>query len=233
MKLSAIGYVVCACSVSGPIVFGACPAQAAMVLSQVIVDFQPDKPTHEDVEVWNDGPDRLYVAVEPAEIENPGTGQERRIANAGPAISGLLVTPQRLVLEPDQRRIIRISAVSARTASDRIYRVTVKPVAGPVSAPATALKVLVGYDMLVLYRPQTLSGDVTGHRVGRTLTIRNDSNTARELFDGKQCDTAGQSCKILPATRLYARGTWEQMLPYDTLVQYQVTSGNGAVTKQF
>ena len=214
-------------------VLGASSAQAAMVLSEVIVDFQPGKPTHEDIEVWNDSSERLYVLVEPSEIEHPGTPQERRVSNPDPAISGLLATPQRLVLEPDQRRSIRLSAVSPRGAVDRIYRVTVKPVAGPISAETTALKVLVGYDVLVLYRPQTISGDVKAQRNGHTLTIRNEGNTARELFDGKQCDSSGQSCKTLPATRLYAGATWEQTVPYDTAVEYQVTSGNGAVKKQF
>lgn len=233
MKLLNTSALVYVCTASLATLFAASSAQGGMVLSEVIVDFQPGKPTHEDIEVWNDGPDRIYVVVDPAEIDNPGTTQERRVSNPDPAVSGLLATPQRLVLEPDQRRVIRISAVSPRRAVDRIYRVTVKPVAGPISADASALKVLVGYDVLVLYRPQVPSGDVTASRIGRTLTIRNQSNTARELFGGKQCDTGGQNCKDLPAKRVYAGATWEQTLPYDRPVEYQITSGNGAVRKQF
>ena len=110
------------------------PAQAEMVLSQVIVDMQPGKPSHDDIEVWNDGPERMYVVAESAQIQSPGTPAERRVRIADPALSGLLVTPQRMVLEPGQRRIIRVAALLPRDLSERIYRITVKPVAGPVTA---------------------------------------------------------------------------------------------------
>ena len=128
----------------------AVPAQADMVLSQVIVDLQPGKPSHEDIEIWNDSPERMYAVAEPAQIQSPGTPTERRVTVADPGVSGLLVTPQRMVLEPGQRRIIRLAALLPRDMTERIYRVTVKPVAGPVTAETTALKVLLGYDVLRL-----------------------------------------------------------------------------------
>lgn len=53
------------------------------------------------------------------------------------------------------------------------------------------------------------------------------------MFDGKQCDPAGQNCVNLGGTRLYAGASWEQPLSYNTPVEYQVSAGLGAVTKQF
>lgn len=221
------------CAATAMLPWSLAPAHAEMVLSQVIVDLQPGKPSHDDIEVWNNGPERIYVVAEPSEIQSPGKPGEQRVANPDPAVTGLLVTPQRLVLEPDQRRVIRISAVSPRGAVDRIYRVTVKPVTGAITSSTTALKVLFGYDVLALYRPEKITGGVTATRIGRGIIIRNDSNTAQELFAGKQCDTAGKNCKSLPATRLYAGATWEQNLEYDTPVEYQVTRGNGVVSMRF
>lgn len=209
------------------------PAQAEIVLSQVIVDMQPSKPSHDDIEVWNDGPDRMYVVADASQIQAPGTPDERRVSIADPALSGLLVTPQRMVLEPGQRRIIRVAALLPRDMAERVYRVTVKPVAGPVTAETTALKVLLGYDVLVLVRPQQITGEVTGTRVARKLTFRNTSNTAREIYAGKQCDVAGKNCKTLPATRLYAGALWTVDLSYDTPVEYRLTSGNGSSVKRF
>lgn len=211
----------------------AVPAQAEMVLSQVIVDLQPGKPSHDDIEVFNDSPERMYVVADPAQIQAPGTPAERRVTVADPAVSGLLVTPQRMVLEPGQRRIIRLAAVLPRDMSERVYRVTVKPVAGPVTAEATALKVLLGYDVLVLLRPQRIAGEVTGTRTGRKLTFRNNSNTAQEIYQGRQCDTAGKDCKTLPATRLYAGAQWTVDLTYDTPVEYRLTAGNASSVKRF
>ena len=209
------------------------PAHADMALSQVIVDMQPGKPGHQDIEVWNAGEERLYVSVEPFEIRQPGLPGEQRVASPDPSVSGLLVTPQRLVLEPDQRRLVRVSAIIPPAPNDRIYRITIKPVAGPVASEVTALKVFVGYDVLVLRRPQEISGEVTASRVGRQFTLRNGTNTAQEIYEGKQCDAAGANCKALPATRLYAQAEWRQELPYDTPVQYRITSGNGSLVKQF
>lgn len=211
----------------------ASPAHADMVLSQVIVDLQPGKPSHEDIEIWNDGPDRMYAVAEPAQIQSPGTPAERRVTIADPAVSGLLVTPQRMVLEPGQRRIIRLAALLPRDMIERVYRVTVKPVAGPVTAETTALKILLGYDVLVLVRPQRIAGEVTGTRSGRRLTLRNASNTAQEIYEGRQCDAAGKNCKTLPATRLYAGAQWVVDLSYDTPVEYRLAAGNGNSVKRF
>jgi P pilus assembly chaperone PapD len=209
------------------------PARAEIVLSQVIVDFQPGAPAIEDIEVFNAGDERVYVVAEPAEIVAPGLAGEARVTNPDPDQLGLLVTPQKLVLEPQQRRIVRISAIAPRSDRERIYRVMVRPVAGKASAETSALKVLVGYDMLVLMRPIEIKGQVTAERNGRQLTIRNDSNTAYELFDGIQCDATGKNCGALTAIRLYPGAALAQDLRYDTVVKYRITSGSAPKNIEF
>lgn len=211
--------------------FTSSAARAELVLSQVIVDLQPEKPAHDDIEVLNSGDERMYVVAEPAEIASPGLPGEQRVSNPDPELLGLLVTPQRMVLEPGERKIIRISALKPRGTTERVYRVVIKPVAGAIAAETTAIKVLVGYDVLVLYRPDKIVGQLNGTRAGRSLTIRNDSNTAYELYDGSQCDPAGDHCRALGTNRLYPGATWEQTLPYETPVNYRATAGGrqGAV----
>jgi P pilus assembly chaperone PapD len=208
-------------------------ARADMVLSQVIVDLLPGKPPREDVEVWNDSPERMYVLAEPFEIRNAGMAAEERVAVTDPEASGLLVSPLRLVLEPGERRMIRIAAIGPRPPSDRVYRVTIKPVAGAIEAEASALKVFVGYDTLVLVRPERATGDIEARRTGRTLTLRNTGNTAQELFDGRQCDPAGADCRDLPAKRLYPGASWDQPLPFDTPVSYKAGVGPTVRDRQF
>lgn len=176
-------------------------AHAEMILSQVIVDLLPGKPPRDDIEVWNDGPERMYVSAEPFEIRAAGTPGEQRVAAGLPEESGILVSPQRLVLASGERRTVRIAAIGARPASDRVYRVAIKPVAGAVSADESALKVFVGYDTLVIIRPEKFAGDLVGQRTGHSLVLRNDGNTAQELFDGRQCDGGGGNCQALPAKR--------------------------------
>ena len=211
----------------------ATPAQADMVLSKVIVDIPGGRPARDDIEVWNDGPERIYVVAEPSEIVGPGTIAQRRESAADPSLSGLLVSPRRMIVEPGQRRLVRVATVLPREDRDRVYRVTIKPVAGPLSAQGDAIKVYVGYDVLVIQRPASASGQITGERKGRTLRIANGTNTAWELFDGKQCDAAGRNCVALPAARLYAGTDLVVNLPYDSKVDYRATNGAKTLARQF
>jgi P pilus assembly chaperone PapD len=200
-------------------------AHAEMVLSQVIVDLLPGKAPRDDIEVFNDGPERIYVSAEPFEIRSAGTPLEQRLPATDPERSGILVSPQKLVLSPGERRTIRIAAIGERPAVDRVFRVAIKPVAGPLSADTSALKMFVGYDALVLVRPAQFTGDVAGERKGQALLLTNSGNTAQELFDGKQCDTSGKDCRSLPAKRLYPGAKWQQALPFDTPVTYKAAIG--------
>jgi hypothetical protein len=56
----------------------AAPASAEMVLSKVIVDLPAEKPPRDDIEVWNDTPETMYVSAEPFMIIAPGTPDEQR-----------------------------------------------------------------------------------------------------------------------------------------------------------
>lgn len=208
-------------------------ARAEMVLSQVIVDLQPHEPPRDDIEVWNSGGDRMYVQAEPFEIVSPGTDREARVAATDPEASGILISPQRLVLAPGERRIIRIALLGDRPSSDRVYRVAIRPVVGAVSAQGNAVKVLVGYDALVIVRPEQRSGDIVGQRDGNTLVIRNEGNTSQEVYQGRQCDAAGGDCRELPAKRLYAGTSWAQTLPFDTPVSYKTAIADEIRERQF
>lgn len=200
-------------------------AQAEMVLSQVIVDLAPGAPSREDIEVWNDGDERMYVVAEPSEIVHAGSPQEQRVAVQANEDAGLLVSPRRLVLEPGERRTVRIAAFGERPASERTFRVAIKPVAGPLAAEQSALKVLVGYDTLVLLRPAHVVDDLRAERTGGTLVLRNDGNTSQEIFAGRQCASNGGDCRALPGTRLYPGAVWTQTTPLDTPVHYRSAIG--------
>jgi P pilus assembly chaperone PapD len=202
----------------------ATPAQAGLMLSKVILDLDPASPPRDDVELWNDGDERLYVVAEPSEIVDAGLPTEQRRAASDPSASGLLVTPQKLILEPGEHKLVRVAAVADRPARDRIYRVTIKPVAGPVSADRSALKIYVGYDALVILRPAKLAPDLVATRRGADLVIRNRGNTNVELAQGRQCDPAGQNCRDLPANRIYPGAEWTVTTPYRTPVSYRTVA---------
>jgi P pilus assembly chaperone PapD len=207
-------------------------AHSEIVLSQLVVDLGSGQDRKADIEVWNNSDERAYVAAEPSEIVDAGKPGETRRTEADPEKRGLLVAPGRMILEPGQRRLIRLAPIGPRDTAERVYRLTVKPVAGALSAEETGLKLLIGYDVLVLLRPAAVRQGLTGTRSGKRLTVRNNGNASVELIDGRQC-TAKTACAELPGKRLYAGAEWTQDLPSDAPANYVVVSQGRSERKSF
>ena len=202
----------------------AVPAHADLVLSELIVELQPGKVTREDVEVWNNSPERSYVSVEPREIVDPSLPSQRDRKDPDPEKLGLLVEPARIILEPGQRRLVRIAALPADAMREHVYRVTIKPVPAPARSEDSGLKVVVGYDVLVLVRPALPARQVTATRTGRKLTFNNQGNVSVEVVDGRQCPAPRSKCTDLPGKRLYPGASWTVDLPADLPAEYTLKS---------
>ena len=209
------------------------PAVAELAVSQLVFELKPGMSRAADIEIFNDSDERSFVAVEPREILDPGLPAQRPLLSPDPEKLGLLVSPTRLVIEPRQRKRLRIAAIGPLPVRERVYRVTVKPVAGEVSGTETGLKLLVGYDLLVLVRPPAGTQRVEVSRNGSSLTIVNRGNASVELAEGRQCDAKGANCSALPGKRLYAGATWQQSLPLATAGEYRIRSGDGWSTLKF
>ncbi|WP_236711062.1 fimbrial biogenesis chaperone [Novosphingobium barchaimii] len=215
----------------GPL--AAVPARAGIALSKVIVDLAPDAPPRDDIEVINDGNERQYVVAEPALIQAAGTAQEKRIDSSDPMVTGLLVTPQKLVLEAGERKLIRVALIAPRGANERVFRVAIKPVAGTVEAEQTSLKVFVGYDVLVIARATSVAGKVVAARSSNAITFHNRSNASVEMSDGHQCDEGRKNCLPLPAMRLYSGADWTVPIKQAALVEYRMQQGKLSSTESF
>ena len=209
------------------------PADAQIALSNLVLELSPGKDSRQDVEVLNTGADRTYVAVEPAEIVNPGTPGEVRRTDPDPEKLGLLVAPSRMILDAGQRKLVRIAQLGAPGDRERIYRVTVKPVVGPISSGQSGLKLLIGYDVLVLVRPAKPLPSVSVTRAGDTVTFVNDGNVSVELEQGRQCDSSGKVCSDLPGKRLYAGARWATQIKPGNRPEYLLRSPGQVVRKVF
>lgn len=208
-------------------------AGAQLVLSQLVVDLQPGKQGRQDIEVINSGPQTLYVSVEPREVIGPGTTQSSSRQDPDPEKLGLLVSPARMVLDSGKRKLLRVASLNGGLERERVYRVTVKPVVAQLSSEKAGLKILVGYDVLVLVRPATPQIEVNGTRSGKVLTLRNDGTASVELTGGKQCDQTGKNCQDLPGGRLYAGA--EKSVPIDPAlpVSYMLKIRDEFIPKRF
>lgn len=207
-------------------------ARADVLLSQLVVELSPGEQARADIEVFNNGPDRTFVAVDPREIVHPGTKGESSRTDPDPELLGLLVSPARMVLEPGQHKLLRIAALAAN-GRERIYRVTVKPAVGQLSSQGSGLKLLVGYDVLVLVRPSEIKPHVIGTRSGDLLTLKNDGNVSVELVDGKECRASTKICDALPGGRLYAGAEKAVKVGSERRVEYKLRVGNKSIPVAF
>lgn len=206
------------------------PSGATLSINNVIIDFSDPGRRVSDVELENKGKDRLYVTVEPSRIANPGEAVERRVQDPDPEKLGLLVTPARIVLEPGERKLLRFAVMGEPRNVDAIYRVTVKPVAGRVTSAVSGVKVMVGYDLLVIRRPVRPQAAVVGARVGGFLVLRNTGNTNALLFDGKQCSP---QCRPVETKRLYPGNEWRVKINGAAPVTYKMQVGKTIEVKNF
>lgn len=201
------------------------PVSAELIVSDLVVEIHANAQPRKDLEIWNNSDERSYVVIAPAEVLNPGSAAERRVQEPDPEKLGLLVTPNRLVLEPGQRRIVRIARVSPEPNRERVYRITVKPVVGDLTSDQSGLKVLVGYDVLAIVRPIKPEPKISGVRDGKTLLVRNDGNSSAELINGRQCNSEGL-CHSLPGKRLYAGSDWRVSLTSTGQVEFSIKVGD-------
>jgi len=222
-----------ASSMTLPAMFAISPARAQMVLDKIELELGARR-SYDDIEVINSGADPLYIQIAPSRIKNPGHPDETRFSPRDPESLGLLVTPMRLIVQPKERRRVRIVALDLQPPIDQVFRVTVKPVVGSIDSDQTAaVKVVVAYDTLVLVRPEDARAEIRGRRIGRVLLIENLGNSCAVLLDGRQCDTSQQDCRTLPAQRLYAGSEFRVELPFDTPATYAVRFRDDIKTQTF
>lgn len=213
---------------------------AAMIVEKSIIYYQPGDPGRQDVEVRNPDQEPLYIEVEIMELTNPGTDKEERKIVTNPKDAGLLVTPNRMAIQPGGRQMVRLVNIKGLGEKERVYRINLKPVAADIEAEQTAIKILVGYQLLVLVAPAKPSSHLTSVREGKKLILTNDGNVNVLLSRGTQCAKmpepkpvdAKEDCVELPVKRLYPGNRMEVELTYDTPVNYLYSDGpsNQSVT---
>ena len=185
---------------------GTVPAVAQIAVHPVIIDLPPEDLQRADFTVENPTSERVFVAVEPARIDAPGSEAETRVALGDPQQLGLLASPPRMILEPGERRFVRVAALTPPGEADRVFRVAVKPVTGDVTGEQSGLKILVGYDLLVIQRPANPTLTIDWENSAEQVVIRNNGNSNAQLINGRACkpDQPEESCTKVASARLYA-----------------------------
>lgn len=212
-------------------------ASASMVLSEAILHFEPGEPLRKDIEVENPGSENLYVKIEPNVVLDPGTETERRVPITDPREHGLLVTPNKIVVPPGGKKLVRLVALQPHGKKERVYRVTFKPVVGDLESEQIGIKIIVGYEVLVLMQPANPDPNLVANRDGKILSFSNKGNTNVLLREGTQCPKVKKSksdkCESLGGKRLYPGNSWSVSLPHNQPVDYQMSIGTKNITRTY
>lgn len=209
------------------------PARAEFIITSAILEFTKDTPHQQDIEIVSRSNDTDYLVTELAEIVKPGLGNETRRVIDDPSTSDLLVTPDKVILTGGSRKVMRFVLLKDNDANEHIYRLAIKPmVKGIDNNTKVGLKVLIGYEALVIIRPTEIKPDYQAKRQGNTLYIYNKGNSNVLFQNGQQCISADK-CKMPPVLRVYAGQTTTITLPFDAPVNYSIWDGQQTIEKKF
>lgn len=203
-------------------------AQAEFMVDTQIVEFKSADVLQQDVELTSRDEATQYINAEVSVIEKPGSKDEKRVPVDDPETGGLLVTPNKMILAPNGKQLMRFVLLQKPADKERIYRVTLKPISSGVETDSKlGLKILVGYEVLVIVRPSEVKPNYTYKRNGKTLTVTNNGNSNVLMQNGRQCEPGkkDEECKFPPVTRIYPGTTVDIILPLDDKVSYSAWDG--------
>ncbi|WBA83437.1 fimbria/pilus periplasmic chaperone [Endozoicomonas sp. GU-1] len=187
---------------------------AQLAIDRIIVDFNEESPNRDDVQLVNtSATETLFINIEVLEVNNPGTEEETRVITDDPAKIGLIATPNQVILPPNTRRLVRLVNLLPAEGQERIFRVNFSPVSDELETGNNAVKLMVGYQALIMVRPEKTVFALEGQRNGNTLTLTNNSNTNVMLNNIRQCtDQSRDDCTRYVERRLYPGNVWSMDL---------------------
>lgn len=143
-------------------------SMANIVLDKMVLDFLPKDPPQKNIIVFNSGDEVSYVSTEIFEIKNPGLSNEKRVAVVKKEKNRLIIAPSKIALEEQSKKGMQfISNEEDSLKTDRVYRVSVVPNVGEIRKDTNGIgiKILVGYDVLVIIRPKVLNFDLKVEKI--------------------------------------------------------------------
>jgi P pilus assembly chaperone PapD len=216
------------------------PAAATIQVGKNIIHFLPGEQPRIDVPVRNPDDETRYIEVEVLEVRNPGTDAETRTPVIDARRVDFLVTPNRFILPPGGKQIVRFVNTGGHGEEERIFRVNLKPVPPPAEATRTAIRVVVAYQVLAIIEPAERASDLAVERIGNSLTVANLGNTNALFRNGVQCmseedlrDLPEGRCRSLQARRVHPGNTWTLDLPYNAPVEFIVSEAGRARRQRY
>ena len=199
----------------------------------------PDKrQTKKDVRVINDNTDqRLFVSVEPFQVENPGTESESLVALGSEKTPSFLASPGKLIVEPNSSSVVRLLNLEPDTTRERVYRINYLPIEKPpeidsdpdIDGVSPVVEIVVAYQVLAIVLPPNPDPKPVITRDGTKAVFSNEGNANYLLSDGRQCDPSNpKKCLDLPGHRVYSNSSWSIDLPFNGPAEYSLRTPAGS-----
>lgn len=193
------------------IIAQASPAQVSV--SRSVINFDAGEKI-QDFEVYNSADHKVWLSLQVSEIIEPESDNPRKVALDDPRNADVLVSPTRLLLPPGQQKRIRVIMRNPSADKERVFRLSVLPHTGRVTLAGDSptrltggIKVLLGYDLLLISRPEAPEAEVLARRNDDSVEFINNGNTNVMMQRIAQCFPATGDCFDLPTKRLYAGET--------------------------
>ncbi len=216
-------------------------AVADLVVNRSIVEMAHGETRADIVLINSDSTENLYIQVDPHIVLNPGETDQAMNKLTAEDNAGLLVSPNRLVIPPEGRSLVRVLNLDAAADAERIYRINFIPISPPVEIESPAedtvrsrLEVVVAYQVLVIVQPDKPVAVHSVVRNGTEAIFRNDGNSNYLMSDGEQCNPADAAdCRQLPDHRVYPGNSWQLQLPFDGPFSYKLRKQDGMSVFRF
>lgn len=142
------------------------------------------------IKVRNDGDAPLYLAINLAQVSNPGLVPEHKLMLRDLPHPGMLATPEKLVLGPNQSREIHLKSLE-EPEQESLYRLYITPVNAfsvtdaPQERIAAPMSFAVGYGVLVrhLPAPERQKNSWTYHCENNQIALSNTGNVRLRLSE--------------------------------------------------
>lgn len=209
---------------------------ADLIVNRSIMVFDDPMENKQDVVVFNsDELNNLYLRVDPYLVTNPGDADQELVSLPPGESPEFLASPNRLIVPPGSRSLVRMLNLGAPSAEERVYRVNLIPVSAPPelaigenNAVRSRLDIIVAYQVLAIVLPLDPDPVVNYSRSGKTVTFSNPGNANYLITDSFQCNpVAKDECIELADKRIYPGNTWEMELPFNGAATFKIRTNEG------
>jgi len=182
-------------------------ASAQLEVSKGTLELTESNPRN-TLRLSNSGADTLYINLDIDHLLDPANDESLREPIDLLNNPQMLVLPQQLILEAGQTKLVRVISTHKNVDTDQVYRLNIVPFAGkPLlngnDAKKAGVKLLLGYKLLVLVRPEAMSPKLDYQRDATSVVFSNSGNTSVLLREIDFCAINTNSCESVSANRLY------------------------------